>query len=122
MLNIIFFTGVQSISSRDEFLDEFAEKAIQPCYDPWPSVDFFEKSQLYADLTNAYKNVRLASNVETGVEISVSLGISDKMAPQRRQPAQKPRIDLGKTSKAAAAKALSAKLRSSRLGTSGDVC
>ena len=42
-----------------------------------------------------------------------------KLAPQGRQPAQKHRIDVGKTSKTAAAKALAVKLRSSRPGTSG---
>ena len=44
----------------------------------------------------------------------------DKLAPHRRQPAQKPRIDMGKTSKAAAAKVLVVKLRSSRPGGNGD--
>ena len=83
-------------------------------------MDFHDKLQISADLTKAYKNVRLASNVETGVEVSVSPKTPDKLAPQRSQPAQKPRIDVGKTSKTAAAKALSAKLRSSRAGGSGE--
>ena len=86
-------------------MDEFRDKAIQPCYDPWASVVFHDMSQIFADLTKAYKNVRHASNIETGVEVSVSPETPDKLAPHRRQPAQKPRIDVGKTSKAAAAKA-----------------
>ena len=80
------FTSTGSISSCVELLDEFGYKAIQPPYDPWASVDFHGKSQMYADLTKAYKNVRIASNVETGVEVSVSLETPDKLAPQRHQP------------------------------------
>ena len=114
------FTSAESISSCVELLDEFGDKVIQASYDPWASVDFHGKSQIYADLTKAYKNVRIASIVETGVEISVSPGTPDKLAPQRCQPAQRPRIDVGKNSKAGAAKALAAKLRPSRPGTSGD--
>ena len=114
------FTGAESISSCVELLDEFGDRAIQPCYDPWASVDFHDKSQIYADPTKSYKNVRIAANVETGVEINVSPETPDKLAPQRCQPAQRPRIDVGKTSEATAAKALAAKLRSSRAGTSGD--
>ena len=68
---LIVFTSAESISSCVELLDELADKTIQPCYDPWASVDFHDKSQIYADLIKAYKNVRLASNVETGVEVSV---------------------------------------------------
>ena len=83
------FTSAESISSCVELLDEFGDRAIQPCYDPWASVDFYDKSQIYADLTKAYKNVRVASNVETGVEVSVLPETPDKLAPQRHQPAQK---------------------------------
>ena len=114
------FTGAESISSCVELLDEFGDRAIQPCYDPWASVDFHDQSQIYADPTKSYKNVRIAANVETGVEINVSPETPDKLAPQRCQPAQRPRIDVGKTSEATAAKALAAKLRSARAGTSGD--
>ena len=114
------FTNAESISSYVELLDEFGDKAIQACCDPWASAVFFDECKIYADLTKAYKNVRLPSNVETGVEVSVSPEFPDKLASQRRQPAQKPRIDVGKTSKAAAAKACISKLRSSCPGGSGD--
>ena len=76
------YTNAESISSCVELLDEFGDKTIQPCYGPWASVDFHDKSQIYADLTKAYKNVRLASNVETGVEVSVSPENPGKLAPQ----------------------------------------
>ena len=115
-----FFNSAESISSCFELLDEFGDKAIQPSFDPWASVDFHGKSQIYADLTKAYKNARVASNAETGVEDDVSPKTPDKLASQRRQPAQMPRIDVGETSKAAVAKPLAAKLRSSRAGMGGD--
>ena len=108
------FTNPESISSCVELLDEFGDKAIQPCFDPWASM------QIYAHLTKAYKNVKVASNVGTGVEVNVSTETPNKLAPQRCQPAQRPRIEVVKTSKATAAKALAVKLRSSRPGTSGD--
>ena len=114
------FTSAESISSCAELLDEFGDRAIRASYDPWASVDFNGKSEICADLTKAYKNVRIASNVETGVEVNVSPETPDRLALQRCQPAQRPRIDIGKTSKAGAAKALAIKLRSSRPGTSGD--
>ena len=113
-------TSAESVSSCLELLDEFGDKAIQPCCDPWASVDFHDKSQKYADPTKANKKVRLASNVETGVEVRVSPETPDKLASQRRQPGQKPWIDVGKTSKAAAANALVVKLCFSRPGGSGD--
>ena len=47
---------------------------------------------------------------------------SGKLLPQKKHPTQKPPIDLSKTSKAVAAKTCVSKLRSSRLGTSGDAC
>ena len=41
------FTNAESISSCVELLDEFGDKAIQPCFDPLASVDFHGKSQLW---------------------------------------------------------------------------
>ena len=61
------FTSAESTLSCVELLDKFADRAMQPGYDPWTSVDFHGKSQIYADLTTAYKNVRIASKIETGV-------------------------------------------------------
>ena len=78
----IFSTVSESISTCVELLDGFADKTIQPYYNPWPSVDFHDKSQLYADLTKAYEIVRLASSVEKGVKVSVSPETPDKLAPQ----------------------------------------
>ena len=83
-------------------------------------MDFHDESKIIADLTKLCKNVRLASIVETGVAVSVLTETAEKAAPQRRQTAQKPQVDVGKTSKTAAAKTLAAKLRSSPPGVSGD--
>ena len=94
--------------------------AIQPCYDTSTSEDFHEISRIHADLTRAYKNVRLASKAEKGLEVSVSPETAGKLAPQGRHSAQKPGIDVGKTSEAAAAKALAAKFLSFHAGISGD--
>ena len=83
----INFTSAESISSCVRSLHELADKAIRPRCDLWPKVIFYDKSKLYADLTKAYKNVRLASNVETSVEVSVLPETLDTLAHQGRQPA-----------------------------------
>ena len=112
----IVFTSAESISSCFEFLDEFADKAIEPCYYPWHSLDFHDESKIYADLTKAYKKVRAVSNLETSVEIILSPDNPDELAPKKHQSAQRPRIDVVKTSITAAAKALALKLCSDASG------
>ena len=64
--------------------------------------------------------MRLASDVETKVEVSVSPETPCIIAQQRRQPAQRPQIDVGKISKAAAAKNLVANLSFSCPSVNGD--
>ena len=73
-------------------MDEFADKAIQPCHDPWPCADSYDKPKIYADLTKAYKKVRLALNVETSVQVSLLPEPPERLAPQKYQPARKPWI------------------------------
>ena len=46
--NII--SSADSISSCVEMLTEFGDKALQPSYDPWASVDFHGRSTIHADL------------------------------------------------------------------------
>ena len=101
-------------------LAEFRDKALQPSYDPWASVDFHGRAKVHVDLTKAYKDVRIAANVETDVDVTFSSGGAKKLLPQRKRVVQGPRIDLSKNSKAVAAKACVSKLRSSRPGGSGD--
>ena len=97
----------------------FGDKALRPGYELRMSDDFHDRAEIHADFTNAYMNVRLAANVEAGTEATKSPETREKLHPQRCQPAQKPRIDWGKTSKATSAKVLGAQLRSPRSGPSG---
>ena len=101
-------------------LAEFGDKTLQPSYDLWAGVDFHGRSKIHADLTKAYKDVRVATSVGMGADVTLSSESPEKLLPQRKRPAQRPRIDLSKTSKAAAAKSCISKLRSSGAGTSGD--
>ena len=114
------FVSADSIFSCVEMLAEIGDRALQPSYDPWTSVDFHGRGKIHADLTKAYKDVRIAANVEPGADVTLSFGSPEKLLPQRKRPAQGPGIDLSKTSKAAAAKSCVSKLRSSRPGASGD--
>ena len=114
------FVSAESISSCVEMLAEFGDRALQPSYDPWASVNFHGRGKIHADLTKAYKDVRVAANVEPDADVTLSSGSPEKLLTQRKRPAQGPRIDLSKTSKAAAAKSCVSKLRSSRPGGSGD--
>ena len=34
-------------------LADFGDKALQPSYDPWASVDFHGRAKIHADLTKA---------------------------------------------------------------------
>ena len=112
--------SADSISSCVEMLPEFGDKALQPFYDPWASVDFHGRAKIHADLTKAYKDVRIAVIVETDADVILSSGSPEKLLPQKKRPAQGQRIDLSKTSKAVAAKTCVSKLRSSGGRTSGD--
>ena len=114
------FASAECISSCVEILAEFGDQALQPSYVPWASVDFHCRASFHADLTKAYKDFRIAANIETDADVTLSTGSQGKHLPQRKRPAQEPRIDLSKISKAVAAKACVSKLRSSRLGGSGD--
>ena len=114
------FVSVDSISSCVEMLAKFGDRALQPSFDPWASVDFHGRVKIHADLTKAYKDARIAANVETDAEVTLSSGNPEKLLSRRKWPVQGPRIDLSKTSKAVAAKACVSKLRSSRPGGSGD--
>ena len=114
------FVSTDSISSCVEMLVEFGDKSLQPSFDPWASVDFHGRAKFNADLTKAYKDVSIAANIEADADVTLSSGSPEKLLPQRKRPAQRPRIDLSKTSKAVTAKNCVSKLRSSGAGTSGD--
>ena len=114
------YSSAECVSSCVEMLAEFGDKALQPSYDPWASFDFYGLAKIHTDLTKTYKDVRNVTNVETDADVTLSSGSPEKLLPQKRRPAQGPRIDLSKTSKAVAAKTCVSKLRSSGAGTSGN--
>ena len=66
--------------------------------------------------------MRVIANVETDADVTLSSGSQEKHLSQRKHPAQRPRIDLSKTSTAVAAKTCASKLRSSGAVASGDAC
>ena len=114
------FVSADSISSCVEMLVEFGDKALQPSYDPWTGVNFHGHEKIRADLTKTYTNVRIAANVEADADVTLFSGSPEKLLPQRKRPAQGPRIDLSETSKAVAGETCVSKLRSSGPGGSGD--
>ena len=59
-------------------LAEFGDRALQPSYDPWTSVDFHGRAKIHADLTKAYKDVRIAANVEADADVTLSSGSPQK--------------------------------------------
>ena len=116
------FVSPDSIFSCVEMLAEFGDRALHPSYDPWASVDLHGQSEIHADLTKIYKNVRFATNVGKDADVTLSSGSLEKRLPQKNRPVQRPRINLSKTSKAVAAKTFVSKLRSSCAGLSGEAC
>ena len=114
------FPSAECISSCVEMSTEFGDEALQRSFDPWASVDFHGRATIHADLTKTYEEVRIAANVETDADVTLSSGSPEKLLPQRKPPGQKPRIDLSKTSKAFVPKNFASKLHSSGAGLSGD--
>ena len=72
------FTSAECISSCVEMLAEIGDRALQPCYDPWASVDFHGRGKIHADLTKAYKDVRVAANVAPDADVTLSSGSPEK--------------------------------------------
>ena len=68
------FVSADSISSCVEMLAEFGDRALQPSYDPWACVDFHDRGKIHTDLTKAYKDVRIAANIESDVDVTLSSG------------------------------------------------
>ena len=88
------FSGADSFSSCVEMLAECGDKALQHSYEPWASIDFNGRSKIHADLTKAYKDVRVATTVRTDADVRLSPGSPEKLLPQWKRPAQGQRIDL----------------------------
>ena len=51
------------------------------------SVDYHDWANVNADLTETYKNVRIAANVETATEGTGSCDSRENLLPQRNGPA-----------------------------------
>ena len=98
------FSSAECISSCVEKLAEFGDRPLQPSYDHWCCLDFHGHAKIHVDLTKTYNDVRIAANVETDADVTLSSGSPEKLLPQRKVSAQRPRIGLGKISKAVVAK------------------
>ena len=97
-------SSVECISSCVEMLAQIGDRALQTSYDPWASVDFQVRSKIHAELAKSYKDVRVATNAGRDADVTLSSGTPEKLLPQKKRPAQRPRIDLSENSKAVAAK------------------
>ena len=122
ILEQYIFASAECISSCVEMLAKFGDRALQPAYDLWASVDFHGRGKIHVDLTKTYEDVRIAPIVGPDADVTLSSGSPERLLPQWKRPAQGPRFDLIKNSKAVAAKACVSKVRFSRPGGSGDAC
>ena len=109
-----FLTDPGSISSCMEFLETFSDRALQCDYSPWESVEAHGYEKIRAELEKSYKSVRVASDVESSSSMSEPVIVSERLPEQGRRPAQRPRIDIGKTHHSGVAELLAGKLRSKR--------
>ena len=109
-----FFTDPESISCCMELLETFGDSALQCGYNPWEFVNHHGYEKIRTELEKSYKAVRVASDVESSVSLSEPVFVSERLAERRRRPAQRPRIDIGKTHHRGVADLLSGKLRSKR--------
>ena len=109
-----FFIDPESISSCLELLESFFDKTLQSDYNPWESVDIHGYQKIRAELEKSYKAVKVASDVESSWSLSQPAFVSEKLPEQRRRPAQRPRIEIGKTHHSGVAYLLAGNLRSKR--------
>ena len=109
-----FFTDPESLSSRMEFHETFSDRALQRDCNPWESVNVHGYEKIRAELEKQYKAVRVASGVESCSSLSEPVFVSEKLLQQRRRPAKRPRINIGKTHCSGMADLLAGKLRSKR--------
>ena len=109
-----FFTGPRSIFSCMELLETFSYRAFQCDYNTWESVNAHGYEKIRPELEKSYNAVRIASDVESSSSLSEPVFVSERLPEQRRRPAQRPRIDIGKTYHSGVAELLAGKLRSKR--------
>ena len=109
-----FFTDPESISSCLELPETFCDRTLQSDYNPWESGNVQGYEKIRAEMEKSYKFVRVASEVESSSSLSEPVFVSEKLPEQRRRPAQRPGIDIGKTNHSGMADLLAGKLRSKR--------
>ena len=109
-----FFTHPESISSCMELLETFSDRALQCDYNLWDSVNVHGHEKIRAEFEKSYKAVRVASDTESSSSLSEPVFVSERLPEQRRLPAQRPRIDIGKTHHSGVAELMAGKLRSKR--------
>ena len=109
-----FFTNPRSISSCMELFETFSDNALQCDYNTWESVIVHGYEKIRAELEKSYKAVEVASDVVSSSSLSEPVFVSERLPEQRRRPAQRPRIDIGKTNHSRMADLLAGKLRSKR--------
>ena len=95
-------------------LETFIDRALQTDYNPWESVDAHRYEIIRAELQKSYKAVRVASDVVSSSSLSEPVFVSERLPEQRCRPAQRPRIDIGKTHHSGVTELLAGKLRSKR--------
>ena len=109
-----FFTNPGSVSCCMELLETFSDRALQSDYNPWELVVAHGYENIRGELEKSYKAVRVAIDVESSSCLSEPVFVSEKLSDQRRRPAQRPRIDNGKTHHSGLAELLAGELRSRR--------
>ena len=107
-----FFTRPGSVLPCMELLETFSDRAFRCDYNPWESVNVHEYEKIRSELEKSFEAVRVASDLESSSSLSEPVFVSEKLLEQRRRPAQRPRIDIGKTHHSRVAELLAGKLRS----------
>ena len=80
-----FITDSTSIAKCIEPVDSFADHAFHSEYDPWEGVHFHGRDDIVQELSNFYKAVRIASDVDSS-SITTVLQKPGKLTMQRRTP------------------------------------
>ena len=107
-----FFLDPESISSCLELLRVSVIGLYSMTIILGSQLMFTEKTR--AELQKSYKTVRVASVVESSSSLSEPAFVLEKLPQQRRRPAQRSRIDIGKTHCSGIAELVAGKLRSKR--------
>ena len=87
----------------------FSDRALQSDCNPWESNDAHGYENIRAELEIWFKAVRVATDVEFSWSLSEPVFVSENLSEQRRRPAQRPLIDIGKTHRSGVAELLAGK-------------